>query len=57
MYTQQQLSRPLVSQFFTAVNSATKPTVVILNTYARFSNSLRANDDVFNGLVYGDVIV
>jgi len=32
----------LVSQFLTSVNCAMKPTVVILNTYTRFTYSLSA---------------
>jgi len=42
----------IVSQVLTGVNSATKLTVVILNTYTRFSTSLSTSADVCNGLVY-----
>jgi hypothetical protein len=48
----QQIWWPLVSHLLTAVNCVTKLTVVILNTYTKFANSLRANADVCNGLGY-----
>jgi hypothetical protein len=50
--SQQQLWWPLVGQLLTAVSCATKLTVVILNTYTEFANSLSASADVCNGLVY-----
>jgi hypothetical protein len=50
--SQQQLWLLFVSQLLTAVNCATKLMVVLLNIYTRFTNSLSANADVFNGLVY-----
>jgi hypothetical protein len=50
--SQQHLWWPLVSQLLTAANCARKVMVVILNTYTRFANSLSANADVCNGLVY-----
>jgi hypothetical protein len=50
--SQQQIWWPLFGQLLTAVNCATKLTVVILNTCTRFTNTLSANAHVYNSLVY-----
>lgn len=57
IYNQQELWCPLVCQLFTAVNSATKLTVVILNAYTGFANSPSASADVRNDLVYSNILV
>jgi len=48
----QQLWWHLVSHLLNTVNCATKLTVVIFNTYTQFANSLSANADICNGLVF-----
>jgi hypothetical protein len=54
---QQQLWWLLVNQLLTTVTCAMKLMVVILKTYTRFANSVCANADVCDGLVYSNVFI